>query len=98
MYCEFIISIIAEFWLSIWDKYCASHAITFNIKKSECKFCNNSVNKHCKYTNVYSSGNQIELVQVKYLGALLISLMKTSIDVSRQTRELDATAQLLLLW
>ena len=45
-------------------------------------------NKHCDYANVYLNGNHIDFVQeVKYLGDLLNSSMKTSIDVSRQTRK-----------
>ena len=35
--------------LSICDKYCASHSITFNVKKSVCMFFKRSVNKHCDY-------------------------------------------------
>ena len=31
--------------LSICDKYCASHSITFNVKKSVCMFFKSSVNK-----------------------------------------------------
>ena len=83
--------------LSICDKYCASHSITFNVKKSVCMFLKSSVNKHCDYANVYLSGNHIDFVQeVKYLGVLLNSSMKTSIDVSRQTRKLYAQANMLL--
>ena len=36
--------------LSICDKYCASHSITFNVKKSVCMFFKSSVNKHCDYS------------------------------------------------
>ena len=83
--------------LSICDKYDASHSITFNVKKSICMFFKSSVNKHCDYANVYSSGNHIDFVQeVKYLGVLLNSAMKTSIDVSLQTRKFYAQANILL--
>ena len=83
--------------LSICDIYCASHSITFNIKKSVCMFFKSSFNKHCDYANVYLSGNHIDFVQeVKYLGVLLNSSMKTSIDVSRQTRKFYAQANMLL--
>ena len=83
--------------LSICDKYCASHSITFNVKKSVCMFFKSSVNKHCDYANVYLCGNHIDFVQeVKYLGVLLKSSMKTSIDVSRQTRKFYAQANMLL--
>ena len=47
-----------------------------------------TVNKHCDNTTVFLSGNHIDFVQeVKYLGVLLNSSMKTSIDVLRQTRK-----------
>ena len=46
---------------------------------------------------VFLSGNQIDFVQeVKYLGVLLNPSMKTSIDVSRQTRKFYAQANMLL--
>ena len=71
--------------------------MTFNVKKSVCIFFKSSVNKHCDYANVYLSGNHIDFVQeVKYLGVLLNSSMKTSIDVSRQTRKFYAQANMLL--
>ena len=65
-------------------------------------FITSSVIKHCDYANVHLSGNHIDFVQeVKYLGVLLNSSMKTSIDVSRQARKFytsqHATAQLSLL-
>ena len=60
-------------------------------------FFKSNVNKHCDYANVYLSGNHIDFVQeVKYLGVLLNSSMKTSIDVSRQTRKFYAQANMLL--
>ena len=80
--------------LSICDEYCASHSITFNVKKSVCMFFKCTVNKHCDNSTVFLSGNQINFVQeVKYLGVLLNPSMKTSIDVSRQTRKFYAQAQ-----
>ena len=83
--------------LSICDEYCASHSITFNVKKSVCMFFKCTVNKHCDNSTVFLSGNQIEFVQeVKYLGVLLNPSMKTSIDVSRQTRKFYAQANMLL--
>ena len=60
-------------------------------------FFKSSTTKHCDYANVYLSGNHIDFVQeVKYLGILLISSMKTSIDVSRQTRKFYAQSNMLL--
>ena len=92
MYCEYIISRITDL-LSVCDKYCASHSITFNVKKSVCMLFKSSVNKHCDYANVYLSGNHIDFVQVvKYLGVLLNSSMKTSTVSSGQTRKFYAQA------
>ena len=52
-----------------------------------------TVNKHCDNSTVFLSGNHIDFVQeVKYLGVLLNSSMKTSIDVSCQTRKFYAQA------
>ena len=83
--------------LSICDEYCASHSITFNVKKSVCMFFKCTVNKHCDNLTVFLSGNQVGLVQeVKYLGVLLNHSMKTSIGVSRQTRKFYAQANILL--
>ena len=48
---------------SICDEYCASHSITFNVKKSVCMFFKCTVNKHCENSTVILSGNQIDFVQ-----------------------------------
>ena len=70
--------------LSICDQYCAMHSIIFNVKKSVCMFFRCSMNKSCDITNVVFSGNIIDYVhKTKYLGVLLCSDMKTSIDVCR---------------
>ena len=83
--------------LSICDEYRASHSIIFNVKKSVCMFFKCTVNKHCDNSTVFLSRNQIDFVQeVKYLGVLLNPSMKTSIDVSRQTRKFYAQANMLL--
>ena len=61
------------------------HSITFNVKKSVCMFFRCSINKTCDITNVVLSGNTIDYVhKTKYLGVLLCSDMKTSIDVCRK--------------
>ena len=66
-------------------------------QKSVCMFLKCTVNKHCDNSTVFLSGNHIDFVQeVKYLGVLLNSSMKTSIDVSRQTRKFYAQANMLL--
>ena len=83
--------------LAICGKYCASHSISFNVKKSVCMFFKCTVNKHCDNSTVLLSGNQIDFVQeVKYLGVLLNYSMKTFNDVSRQTRKFYTQASKLL--
>ena len=79
--------------LSICDKCCAS----YSVEKSVCMFFKRSISKHCYYANVCASGIHIDFVQeVKYLGVLLNSSMKTSIDVSCQTGKFYAQANMLL--
>ena len=57
-----------------------------------------TVNKHWYNSTVFLSGNKIDFVQeVKYLGVLLNPSMKTSFDVSRQTRKYYAQANMRLL-
>ena len=56
-----------------------------------------TVNKHCDNSTVFLSGNHIDFVQeVKYLGVLLNSPMKTSIAVSRHICKFYAQANMLL--
>ena len=70
--------------LSICDKHCASHSMTFNVKKSVCIIFKSSVNKYCDYANVYLSGNHIDFVQeVKYLGVLLNSSIDLLMSLAR---------------
>ena len=62
-------------------QYVSKTNTEINAKKSVCMFFKSSGNKHCDYANVYLSGNHN---------------MKTSIDVSRQTRKFYAQANMLL--
>ena len=48
--------------LSICDEYCASHSITFNVKKSVCMFFKCTVKKHCDNSTVFLGRNQIDFV------------------------------------
>ena len=53
--------------LTICGEYCASHSITFIVKKSVCMFFKCTVNKHCDNSTVLLSRNHIDVVQeVKY--------------------------------
>ena len=81
MYCE---SAGLQNLLSICDKHCASHSMTFNVKKPVCIIFKSSVNKYCDYANVYLSGNHIDFVQeVKYLGVLLNSSIDLLMSLAR---------------
>ena len=65
--------------------------------KFVCMFFRCSMNKTCDITNVVLSGNIINYVhKTKYLGVLLCSDIKTSIDVCRLTSKFYAQANSLL--
>ena len=79
------------------DDYCKKHSITFNVSKSVCILFKSEVNKKCDDTDMFLSGKAIDFVQeTKYLGVILNSQLKTSVDVSRQTRKFYAQANMLL--
>ena len=83
--------------LSICDQYCASHSLTFNVRKSVCMFLKSKMNKLCDNVPVVLSGNNIDFVhETKYLGVIINSSMKTSFDVVRQTRKFYAQTNMLL--
>ena len=83
--------------LSICDQYCASHSITFNVRKSVCMFFKSKINKLYDNIPVVLNGNNIDFVhETKYLGVIINSSMKTPSDVVRQTRKLYAQANMLL--
>ena len=76
------------------DDYCKKkHSITSNVSKSVCMFFKSEVNKKCDNTDIFLSGKAIDFVQeTKFIGVILNSQLKTSVDVSRQTRKLYAQA------
>ena len=83
--------------LSICDQYCASHSLTFNVRKSVCMFFKCKMNKLCDNVPVVLSGNTIDFLhETKYLGVIINSSMKTSSDVVRQTRKFYAQTNMLL--
>ena len=56
-----------------------------------------AVNKKCDTTDLFLSSRAIDFVQeTKDLGVMLNSQLKTSIDVTRQTRNFYAQANMLL--
>ena len=82
--------------LSICDQYCASHFITFNVRKSVCMFFKSKMKKLCDNVLVVLSGITIDFVhETKYLGVIINSSMKTPFDVVRQTRKFYAQTNML---
>ena len=83
--------------LNICSDYCEQHDLTFNAKKSMCMYFSTSINKHCGLPVIYLSNCECQFVnEVKYLGVMIHSSMKTTIDVTRQTRKFYMQANLLL--
>ena len=83
--------------LTICDVYCKLHDFIFNAKKSMCIYFSTTMNKHCGLPVIYLGNSVCQFVQeVKYLGVIIHSTMKTTIDVARQTRKFYLQANLLL--
>ena len=83
--------------LNICTEYCQLHDPTLNAKKSVCMFFRSSVNKQCGLSDIFISGTICEFLnEVKYLGVMINSSFKTTIDVQRQTRNFYARANLLI--
>ena len=62
-----------------------------------CMYFSTSMNKHCRCPVIYLGNSICEFVkEVKYLGVMIHSSMKTTIDVARQTRKFYFQANLLL--
>ena len=81
----------------IYSGYSELHDLTFNAKKSMCIYFSTSMNKHCGCPVIYLGNSIWEFVkEVKYLGIMIHSSMKTTIDVARQTRKFYLQANLLL--
>ena len=86
-----------EHLLNISSDYCERHDLTFNAKKSMCMYFSTSINKHCGLPVIYLGNCECQFVnEVKYLGVMVHSSMKTTIDVTRQTRKFYMQANLLL--
>ena len=69
----------------------------FNAKKSMYVYFSTSINKHCGLPVIYLSNCECQFVnEVKYLGVMIHSSMKTTIDVTKQTRKFYMQANLLL--
>ena len=62
-----------------------------------CIYFSASINKHCGFPVIYLSNCECQFVkEVNYLGVMIHSSMKTTIDVTRQTRKFYMQANLLL--
>ncbi len=83
--------------LDICNDYCTKHDLLFNVTKSQCMFFRCSINKKCGLPTISLNGKPIDFThEVKYLGVLLQSNLKTTIDVARQTRKFYMQSNLLL--
>ena len=74
--------------LNICSGYSELHDLTFNAKTSMCMYFSTRMNKYCGCFVIYLSISICEFVKdVKYLGIMIHSSTKTTIDVARQTRK-----------
>ena len=73
--------------LNICNDYCELHDLMFNAKKSMCMYFSIYIYKHCGLLVILYLGNSVRQIvkEVKYLGVIIHSSMKTTIDVARQT-------------
>ena len=83
--------------LNICDDYRKLHNLIFNAKKSMCIYFSTTMNKYCGLPVIYLGNSVCQFVQeVKYLGVIIHSTMKTTIGFARQTRKFYLQANLLL--
>ena len=83
--------------LNICIDYSERHDLTFNAKKSMCMYFGTSINMHCGLPVIYLGNCECQFVnEVKYLGVIIHSSMKTTIDDTRQRRKFYMQANLLL--
>ena len=83
--------------LNICNSYSELHDLTFNAKKSMCMYFSTSMNKHCGCPVIYLGNSICKFVkEVKYLGIMIHSSMRTTIAIARQTRKFYLQANLLL--
>ena len=83
--------------LNICTNYRQLQDLTFNAKKSVCMFFRSSVNKQCGLADTFISGTTWEFAnEVKYLGVMINSSLKTTIDIKRQSHNFYSRANLLI--
>ena len=67
--------------LNIGRDYSDKHELIFFTKKSMCMYFNIALNKHCGFSEIYVGISMCQIVrEVKYLGVMIDSSMKTKID------------------
>ena len=61
-------------------------------------YLSTSMNKHCGCPVIYLGNSICEFVKaIKYLGVMIYSSMKTTIDIAKQTRKFYLQANLLFV-
>ena len=81
---------------NICSGYSELRDLTFNAKKSMCMYFSTSLNKHFGCSVIYLGNSICEFVKkVKYIGVMIHSSMKATIDVARQTRKFYLQAIIL---
>ena len=67
------------------------------MQKYMCMYFSININKHCGLSVIYLGNFVCQFVkEAKYLGVMINSSIKTTIDVARQTRKFYMQANLLL--
>ena len=83
--------------LNICNDNCDLHDLTLNTKKSMCMYFSIDINKHCGLPVIYLGNYVFQFgKEVKYLGVMIHSSIKTIIDAARLTRKFYMQANLLI--
>lgn len=83
--------------LNICTEFGNQHDLSFNITKSVCMSFHCAVNKKCANPDIRLNKQPLAFVdETKYLGVVMSSTSKTTLDVSRQTRKFYMQANILL--
>ena len=85
--------------LNICHDYCELHDLTFNAETSMCMYFNIDINTHCGLPVIYLGNCVCQFVkEVKYLGIMIHSSMKTTIGVAsmpcQQFQKVDFTCRI----
>ena len=89
-----MIYVLSLYLYQVFNTYLIYVVITVN---DMCMYFSTSINKHCGLPVIYLGNCECQFVnEVKYLGVIIHSSMKTTIDVTRQTKKFYMQANLLL--